>query len=113
MRLGEKGCTHEMGVLFRTIDDFVDEILFLLEKGEEGAKAKERFVEEFFSAELLSSEELMKLERDRPRTSKRKIRAGQARHINPQDPHTLAQMAFAADHVGEDMSWQTSWASQP
>lgn len=100
-RLGEHGYTHEMAVLLRTVDDFIDEISFLL-AGEEpnvDRTQQQRFLDDFFSMRLLPAEELLALKGDMPRLGKKKIRAGHARHLNKDDPHSARQMALAVDHV--------------
>lgn len=100
-RLGESGYTHEMGVLLRTVDDFIDEIGFLIEGFDQdppSSKAQE-FVENFFQESLLGPEELREDRSGPDRVRRKKIRAGMARLLGPKDWDTPRRHAMAIDDV--------------
>ncbi len=83
--VGERGCVQEMGVLLRTVDDFCDEITFLVEGHAEGKPSKqaERFLEHFFAETLVSHGPKAGEERGPDRVKRDKIRAGQSRFLQP------------------------------
>ena len=79
-RLGESGFTHEMAILFRTIDDFLDEVTFLSEP--------------FFTLEELHQDR-----RRQKRVGKAKIRAAQGRLLDQDNPDGPRRSALAIDSV--------------
>jgi len=88
-----------MGVILRTIDDFTDEITFLIEGHQSGSptRAQREFASAFFAESVESTEELLR-DRPRPDRVKRKdIQAAQARYLNPSNPETPRRMAKAID----------------
>lgn len=58
--LGESGFLQEMGVLLRTVDDFCDEVTFLIEGHGEDTPSTQapKHVELFFAERMLPPEEL-------------------------------------------------------
>ncbi len=61
MALLRSGHTVEMGVIFRTVDDFLGEIMFVEEAMRTGQPTanQQRFIEQFFAEETVSVEEMM------------------------------------------------------
>ena len=98
-RLAEQGYSVEAAVVLRTVDDFVDEITFLLEGYQSGAptRAHQDFLKHFFG-ETVESTEQMLVDGSRPdRVKKKSIQAGQARYLNPDDPDAPRKMVKAID----------------
>ena len=76
------GHTVEMGVIIRTLDDFLDEILFVNEAVRTGNPTadQQRFIDQFFAEDDFSVEEVMATDAKRPAgISRRSIQASQAR----------------------------------
>ncbi len=96
------GFFQEAMVIFRTIDDFLGEILFLEEAHGLGKKvrAHQDFVDQFFSVQPKTTEEMLS-ERARPRyVSKQKIRASETRVLGGVAPGTdISAMTSAIDDV--------------
>ncbi len=98
-RLIENGFAVEAAVVLRTVDDFIDEITFLIEGHQSGTptRAHQDFVKHFF-AEAVESTEAMLADRPRPDRVKRKnIQASQARYLNPVNPDASRRMVKAVD----------------
>lgn len=94
------GYTTETGVLFRTIDDFIDDIGYVLEGVYNGqSDAHIRFIENFFIFDTRTGEEMLANTRQRPQTSRRRIQAAQGRHYSPENPHRTTQIARVVDNV--------------
>lgn len=86
--LGERGYLEEMGVVLRTVDDFCDEITFLIEghaEGEPGNQAQ-RFIDHFFAETLISHGPASGQGPGPDRVKRDKIRAGQSRFLQPENP---------------------------
>lgn len=100
----EAGYVVEMGVLFRTIDDYIDEIAFVSEVVENRTATTDqtRFIEAFFEDDSRTTAELLQ---DRPRqkrVERKKIHASQERVFGrfvPQIPGLIRRMARAIDDV--------------
>lgn len=94
------GYTTEVGVLFRTIDDAIDEIVFV-QDGVENAETSDhrRFVEQFFTFETRTGEEMVADTTQRSQVPRRRIQAAQGRILNPENPHRMRQLARAVDNV--------------
>lgn len=76
------GHTVEMGVLLRTVDDFLGEIMFVEEAVRTGQPTadQQRFIEQFFTEETVSVEEMMASDRRGPRrVERRAVQASEAR----------------------------------
>lgn len=76
------GHTVEMGVIFRTVDDFLAEIMFVEEAVRTGQPTadQQRFIEQFFAEETVSVEEMMASDTPGPRrVERRAIQASEAR----------------------------------
>jgi hypothetical protein len=98
-RLLEHAHTVEMGVILRTVDDFTDEITFLIEghQSESPNKAQRDFAAAFFAESIEPAEELLR-DRPRPDRVKRKdVRAAQGRYLNASNPDEPRKMAMAID----------------
>lgn len=82
------GYAQEMGVILRTIDDFLAEIAFLHEahQREEPTSGQVKFVELFFAEEGLPIAQLLKALPKVARVTRRKIQASEARLLKPDDP---------------------------
>lgn len=86
--LGERGYLQEMGVLLRTVDDFCDEITFLVEGHADSAPSNQvkRFLDHFFAETLVSHGPGSGQDRNPDRVKRDKIRAGQSRFLQPDNP---------------------------
>lgn len=86
--IGERGYLQEMGVLLRTVDDFCDEITSLVEGHAEGEAANQvkRFLDHFFAETLISHGPDTGKVRGPDRVKRDKIRAGQSRFLQPDNP---------------------------
>lgn len=95
------GFSVEAAVLLRTVDDFLDEIAFLIEGHESGTPTadQKRFKELFFKETIVPAEQM----RERPdradRVKKRSIRAAKGRLIQPGNPDEVQKHASAIDHT--------------
>jgi hypothetical protein len=97
----EAGFVAEVGVILRTLDDFVDEITFLteaLESGEQPA-AHKQFLEAFFAQRILSREEWLAQEKAEAYLPKKKIRASQARQLGKDDPDHVRKITSVIDRT--------------
>src|SRR5438445_7999092 len=100
----EAGYVVEMGVLFRTIDDYVDEILFIGEVVETrtATTPQKSFIEAFFEDDTRTTTELLQDPPRRRRVERKKIHASQDRVLGrfvPQRPGLVRRMARAIDDV--------------
>ncbi len=86
--LGERGYLAEMGVLLRTVDDFCDEVTFLVEGHAEGKPGNQaqRFIDHFFAETLISHRPDSGQVQGPDRVKRNKIRAGQSRFLQPENP---------------------------
>lgn len=93
------GFVAESGVLFRTVDDFVDEITFLTEAAEasEPSAAHEKFLTSFFAERILTREEWLEQERRDGYLPKKKIRASQARQLSKDNPDYVRKVTSVID----------------
>lgn len=100
----EQGYAQEVGVLFRCIQDFIEDILFLcIPLGENGlSNDQKRFVEEFFQEEFDAPDNPFASTQKRDRVPRSNIQAGIARikgqPTNPSDAKELyrtIQQAFS------------------
>lgn len=85
----EIGHTVEMGVIIRTVDDFLAEIMFVEEAVRTGTPTADqrRFIEEFFAGETFSLEEKMATYgKDVARVSRQKVQASEARVLGEHAP---------------------------
>ena len=100
-RLGETGYTHEMAVLFRTVDDFLDEVSFLVEGygSDPPTKQASKFVVDFFAEPFLNTEELHQDRRGPKRVERSKVRAAEGRLLDPLNPDGPRRSAMAVDSV--------------
>ena len=99
--LGEKGFLQEMGVLLRTVDDFCDEVTFVIEgHGANAASAQaKKHITHFFEERMLSKEEQLKRGKGPDRVKRDKVRAGQARFLQPDNPSDIKLLVGAIDHT--------------
>lgn len=97
----DAGFVAEVGVLLRTVDDFVDEITFLTEAVESGAPsaAHQRFIDAFFAERIMSPEEWLEEERKEGYLAKKKIRASQARQLSKDDPDRARKVTSVIDRT--------------
>jgi len=97
--LGERGFTQEMGTLLRTIDDFCDEVTFLIEgHGEDSPSTQgQKFVAHFFAEKLPRKDELLERPKAPDRVKREKIRAGQSRLLQPDNPSFIQERVKAID----------------
>lgn len=97
------GHTVEMGVIIRTVDDFLDEILFVDEAVRTGAPTtdQQRFIDQFFAEDDFSAEEMMATDAKRPAgVPRRSIHASQARVLGDfadKGPDHVRRMARTID----------------
>lgn len=78
----EVGHTVEMGMIIRSVDDFLADIMFVMEAIQTGKPTadQQRFIEEFSAGETFSVEEMMATYgKDAARVSRQKIQASEAR----------------------------------
>jgi len=101
LELLHAGHTIEIGVLLRTVDDFTDEVTFLLDAHQTGkpTRAQKNFVEQFFREEVGPPADLLK---DRPgpdRARRKDIRAAQGRYLSKENPDRMRRLAMAVDRT--------------
>jgi hypothetical protein len=94
----DAGHVIEAGVLIRTVDDFLDDILYVVEAGQRPGptSGQTAFVSAFF-AEQVHPDHLLE---DRPgldRTKRKEIRAAAARLLSPTKPHRVTTLNRALD----------------
>lgn len=104
----EAGYIVEMGVLFRTIDDYVDEITFVGEVVEKGTATADqsRFIEAFFEDDTRTTTELLQDQPRRKRVERKKIHASEERTLGkfvPKSPGLVRRMSRAIDDVYSGM----------
>jgi len=93
------GHSMETAVLLRTVDDSLDEIVFVLEAFQSGAPtaAQRDFMAHFF-AETVPEPQHMLEDRKRPDRAKRKdVRAAQGRYLEASNPDHFRRLAMAID----------------
>jgi len=100
----EAGYIIEMGVLFRTIDDYIDEITFVGETVESGATTtdQKRFIEAFFEDDTRTTTELLQDQPRHHRVERKKIHASLERVLGrylPKTPGLVRRMSRAIDDV--------------
>ena len=97
----DAGFVAEVGVLLRTVDDYVDEITFLTESVESGeeSSAHKRFVEAFFAQRIMSRDELLEQENTEGYLPKKKIRASQARQLGADNPDYVRKVTSVIDNT--------------
>jgi len=92
------GFVQEAMVLLRTLDDFLNEMLFILENSESGTldNHQSKFIEDFFKEEFNNSNNPILNETRRETVPKRKIWASVARqmgpYVNPSDSQKMFQV---------------------
>jgi hypothetical protein len=98
-RLLEHGFSVEAAVIFRTVDDFIDEITFLVEGHQSGAptRAHDAFEKHFYSETVDSTEELLEDRRRPDRVKRKNIQASQARYLGADNPDYSRRMVKAVD----------------
>jgi hypothetical protein len=100
--------TMEMGVLFRTIDDFCAEITFvseLLEKGDDDPNVtveQKTFLERYFVDDSRTSEQMLADSTDPKKkinynARRQKVQASEMRFANIENPHRVKQMVKTID----------------
>ncbi len=96
-----RGHVIEMGVLFRTIDDFLSHMLFLQEADKSGKPTadQQRLIDEFFAEEDVNVDEMMKTPKQRGHVPRKKVQAAEARVLLPENPDRLKKMVHAIDSV--------------
>jgi hypothetical protein len=94
----DAGYILEAGVIIRTIDDFLDEITFLVEgtQRSEATADQKRFVEDFF-AERVDPADPGERAQGVDRSKRRQIRAAKARLISPDNPDRLRKLSATID----------------
>lgn len=96
------GFTQEAGVLFRTIDDFLEDISFLDEAHYTTTpnEPQKQFVEQFFAKDTRTTEEMMDGTPKTPRVSGKKKRASESRTLGQFDnPEMVRRRLEAVDDV--------------
>jgi hypothetical protein len=97
------GQTVEMAVIIRTVDDFLDEIMFVEEVVQTGKPTtdQQRFIDQFFAEDDFSVEQMTATDAKRPRGVPRKsIQASQGRVLGPfahKGPDRVRRMAKTID----------------
>lgn len=100
LRLGH---TVEMGVIIRTVDDFLAEIMFVEEVVRVGRPTadQERFIEQFFAEEAFSVDEMIAIDVRRPRrVGRRSVQASEARvlgEFSDSGPDRVRRIARTVD----------------
>jgi hypothetical protein len=97
----QAGFSVEISVLLRTVDDFLDEIGFLLEGHDSSTPtvAQTKFAELFFAETILPVEEMQERPDRADRVKRKSIRAAQGRLLQPDNPDEVQKMASAIDHT--------------
>jgi len=91
----EHGFVQELGVLFRTIDEFIQDIVFLLTPSPDGGLSEShiRFLDEFFQEEFSDPKNPFTSHQKRDRVPRRKVYATLGKttggNANPSDVATL------------------------
>jgi hypothetical protein len=94
--------TTEMGVLFRTIDDFLADVNFvdeIIEKGPENVTVSQReFLDLYFVDDKRSSEEMLENRKKVNHNERRqKVQASEARVFGGENPYRVKQIAQTID----------------
>ena len=99
MTLLESGFVTEIGVLLRTVHEFLEDIGFMHSalQGDPSPYQIE-FVESFFVATPTTVEGLQSEPR-RSRVARQRVRASQARALSPDDPHRMVQISRVIEGV--------------
>lgn len=95
------GFVQEIGVLLRTVDDFLGEITFLHEAHQSGKPTadQQRFVDLFFAEDTRSLEEILRGQKRSGWVARKKIYAAEARWLSPKDPERVARSLAAIGDV--------------
>ena len=101
----KEGCVQEIGVLFRTIDDFFQDVVFLLEgyRNHPRTPQKEEFLNDFYQEEFDNPESPFLSQQKRKTIPRKKIHAAVARAtakiVNPSDTQKMLRTVSQA-HSG-------------
>jgi len=95
----EKCYTVEAMALLRTVDDFVDEVTFVLEavNRDSPTNPQAAFLKAFFEEVVPKLDELLKDQRGPDRVKKRQIRAAQGRYLDEANPDGVRRKTGAID----------------
>jgi hypothetical protein len=98
------GFTQEMGVLIRTISEFLTDIGFAEDALTSPTPTHDqlRLAELYFTDEGESTEELLARQRQPERISRKKMVAGEARIVSPENPFRLQQLKQSEENVFSD-----------
>jgi hypothetical protein len=93
------GHVTEMGVLFRTINDFLADILYMQEVHEKGSATvdQQRVIDQFFAQEVFDVNAVLKDPKQPPRVSRKSILASGARLLQSENPDPVRRMAATLD----------------
>lgn len=96
------GKTGEAGVILRTVDEFMANIMFVDEAVRTNKRTadQETFISEYFVDHAHTTAELLTAPPPKPTIiRKKKLRASEARTLMPENPHRVQQMNVAIDTV--------------
>lgn len=98
-----QGYVVEMGVIFRTVDDFLAEIMFVEEalRTEQRTAGQQRFIDQFFEDETVNVQALIEREGRGPaRVTRREMQASEARRLGEAaNPDRVRRLARTLDDV--------------
>ena len=97
----EKCYTVEAMALIRTVDDFVDEVTFVLEavNRDSPTKPQAAFLKGFFEEVVRKPEEMLEDRRGPDRVKKRQIQASQGRYLDESNPDAVRRKTRAIDET--------------
>jgi hypothetical protein len=95
----EHGYVTEIGVLIRTINDFLADILYMEEVHQKGTATvdQQTFLDEFFAQEDFDVQAMLKDPKRPWRVSRKHIHASSARILQPENPDPVRKMVATID----------------
>ena len=95
------GFTQEMGILIRTISEFLTDIGFAQDAigSQPPTSDQQRLADLYFTEEGDSAEELLARQRQPERVSRKKVRAAEARLVSPENPHRTQNLKAAEENA--------------
>lgn len=99
MALLRQGFTSEMGVLIRTVSEFIEDIMFVHEAHMNDPVPQDQidFLNQFFAEDIRSPAELMSAPKGPKRVRRGAVRAAQARILHPKNPKLVEKISWGLD----------------
>lgn len=97
----QHGYTQDMGVILRTVHEFLGDIFFLHEAHVTGKPTadQKRLMELFFADDIRTTEEMLRQEKEPARVPRKSVRASAARMLQPRNPDRVIRIAKAIDET--------------